>query len=145
MSDTKKLRVGAHERKIKRLEKQLQEKGDRHTTLKEQFLVYKRNTEEVVTSEVAARRRLTDTVADNNMKLTEYEQQIAVQYKENAELRQDMRTLQDHYANAVEIAKTADKQSLRWQGELTSALLMLEDYRRRPSPLRRIKDILGIA
>lgn len=122
----------------KRMHKQLLANTERLAQVKTEFLKYKRDTHEMLTSEIAARRRITDTVANNNVTITELQQQQANQFQENAELRQDLGRARQLYSDAREsharLQETitmlqADRDRL--MSELTAAYLQINQ---KPEP-----------
>jgi KaiC/GvpD/RAD55 family RecA-like ATPase len=129
MSDTKKLRDGAMERKNKRLQKQVEANAERMATLKEQFNEYRIKTQEIVSGEISLRRKYAESAADSASKITELEQQIANQYKENAALRQDVATLRLRDTSMRSTQATDQKTIQRLEGELAAAYLAIKGIR----------------
>lgn len=76
-------------KQLGKLEEQLEQHGVQKKILADQFKAYRSNAEEYMTSYVGQVRRLTETMAANNVKITELEQQVGVQHKELAAARGD--------------------------------------------------------
>jgi cell division septum initiation protein DivIVA len=114
------------QRANQKLKSQLSHAQELKQNLNHQFKAYRDNAEELMTSYVSQVRRLTETTANNNVKITELEQQVANQYKENAELRQDLATVKGHNRAHVETIDLLRYDNFDLTDELTSVLIKLE-------------------
>lgn len=124
------------ERAYKRLLKQIEANSERHRMLKEQFIAYKRDTEELVVSLQAQANRLNKTIGIQAVDITELQQKEANMYKENAVLRQDLQRAKEMIEQKNESLKFMQDDRNRLFDELTGCYLKLNA--KQPSLFERI-------
>lgn len=116
-------------RKIRRLERQLEQASDRREMLNGQFLEYKRHAQGLLTEYLAKIRRQDETLASNNMTIQELNDQVAVQWRQRAEARSDVE-------RAEKLASEAVAKHNRMVQEVQEWRALVNDLRRNNNVLR---------
>lgn len=86
----KRIKPSASQRTVKRLQEQINALGDNKARMRDEFSRYKYECDRIMLAAQARDSRQADTLVSNNVKLTELENQVANQYRENSALRQDL-------------------------------------------------------
>lgn len=129
----KRIKPSASQRTVKRLQEQINALGDNKARMRDEFSRYKYECDRIMLAAQARDSRQADTLVNNNVKITELENQVANQYRENSALRQDLEA--NARRNIQHLRDINDMRSGRdnLQNELMAALLELTEAKTKVS------------
>lgn len=125
----KRIKPSASQRAVKRLQEQIDMLGDNKARQRDEFARYKYETQQIMDAAVRRNEYLSDVLVNNNVKITELENQVANQYKENSALRQDMERFAKRYNENVADIKNMRKKLDAAEDAETSLHIQLADAR----------------
>jgi hypothetical protein len=104
-----KQKVNLYERRIARLKKDVEQQRKLRREMSTAFANAKVQYADIVASHMVSARKATDTVTQQAFKISELENQLAVQFKQNAELSSDLQKVTKRYnENFVSTNKILD-------------------------------------
>lgn len=135
----KKIKPSASQRAVKRLAAQIEQLGDNKARTQREFADYKLRCENILEAARLREARTADALTNNNVKITELENQVANQHRENATIRSDLAHTNKIRGRLASELAVKNAEVIRLEQELTGALLR-EDLltKSRPSVFERI-------
>jgi arginine deiminase len=149
----KRIKPSASQRTVKRLQEQIDALGNAKALMRRQLQDYQVQCDQLVGAAQQRNQYLSDILVNNNVKITELENQVANQYKENAELRQDMSNLHHKYNKNVQTYLAIKERTQALETNLTAVYLELDEaqtkisyrvYRWSVAVAKRIREVFAI-
>jgi hypothetical protein len=125
----KKIKPSSQSRIIRRLEKQIQVFSDSRRLQQQHFADYKRQAEQLLSDADDRAKRQRDALTNNNVKITELENQVANQYRECAQSRSDLVHANNIRQRIAEELASKNNEVAALERDLTSALLEIDNLR----------------